>query len=146
MANIQSKDDLLRELNYKLVAEIDKLRKENAEILKLKKKYTEIETENIELKAKNMKVKADNAEGRDKFSSLQLISNLSTVNSYNTPISLEDKMINDLPLVESEKVDVVQLSHDFKTVNDQDESKTRSSASPTKLLLNQKIPYNQKAK
>lgn len=127
MANIQSKDDLLRELNYKLVAEVDKLRKENAEISELKKKCTEIETENIELKAENMKVKADNAklkqtlkeheiritnleqrdkektvtnvsqqaERRDEFLSLQLISDLSTVNSNNIPVSSEDKTIDE---------------------------------------------------
>ncbi|CAG8744283.1 22839_t:CDS:2 [Cetraspora pellucida] len=93
MANTQSKDDSLRELNYKLVAEIDKLRKENAEIPELKKKCTEIETENIELKAENMKIKADNA--KDEFSSLQLISDLSTVNSNNIPVSSEVKTIDE---------------------------------------------------
>ncbi|CAG8615491.1 14172_t:CDS:1, partial [Cetraspora pellucida] len=50
MANIQSKDDLLRELNYKLVAKIDKLRKENAKIPELKKKCAKIKAENIKLK------------------------------------------------------------------------------------------------
>ena len=35
------------------------------------------------------------AERRDEFSSLQLISDLSTVNSNNTPISSEDKTIDE---------------------------------------------------
>ncbi|CAG8636205.1 10004_t:CDS:1, partial [Cetraspora pellucida] len=61
MENTQFKDDLLRELNYKLVAEVDKLRKENAEISELKQKYVEIEFKNIEFKAENMKVKVDHA-------------------------------------------------------------------------------------
>ncbi|CAG8560545.1 7955_t:CDS:2 [Ambispora gerdemannii] len=49
-----SKIDSLKELNSKLLAEITNLRKENAEIPELRKKFSEVEAENNELKAENV--------------------------------------------------------------------------------------------
>ncbi|CAG8501489.1 4703_t:CDS:2 [Cetraspora pellucida] len=51
MSNAQS-IDLLRELNAKLLTEIAKLRKKNAEIPDLRRKFAEIEAEKIELNSK----------------------------------------------------------------------------------------------
>src|SRR4051812_15173146 len=51
LSNMQSIDSL-RELNAKLLAEIAELRKENAEIPDLKRKFAEIESEKVELKAR----------------------------------------------------------------------------------------------
>ncbi|RHZ74597.1 hypothetical protein Glove_220g4 [Diversispora epigaea] len=50
MTNSQSKIDLLEEQNSKLVLQVDELRK----------KFAEIEAENIKVKAENAKVKAEN--------------------------------------------------------------------------------------
>jgi hypothetical protein len=51
MSNAQSNDSL-RQLNAKLLAEISELKKENAEIPDLKRKFAEIESEKVELKAR----------------------------------------------------------------------------------------------
>ncbi|CAG8641958.1 245_t:CDS:2, partial [Ambispora gerdemannii] len=45
--------EALRELNSKLTSQIVELRKENAEISELRKKFSEAEAKNIELKAEN---------------------------------------------------------------------------------------------
>ncbi|CAG8702966.1 4212_t:CDS:2 [Cetraspora pellucida] len=91
MANIQSKDDLLKELNYKLVAEIDKLRKKNAEIPELKKKCVEIEAENIKLK-QIIKENA-NTELKDRVMKLEQIQILVTINDQNTSSTKDKKSI-----------------------------------------------------
>src|SRR6185437_12447643 len=52
MENTQSTIDSLRELNSRLVSQIDKLRY----------KFAEVEAENIKLKAENEKVKAENTD------------------------------------------------------------------------------------
>ena len=51
MPNAQSNDSL-KELNAKLLAEISELKKENAWIPDLKRKFAEIESEKVELKAR----------------------------------------------------------------------------------------------
>ncbi|RIB21191.1 hypothetical protein C2G38_1125416 [Gigaspora rosea] len=114
MANIQSKDDLLRELNYKLVAEIDKLRKENAEIPELKKKCAEIEAENIKLKqiieenavlkirfeelekkhqTDTTKLTAENTELKDRVTKLEQIQTLVTISDQNASSTKDKKSI-----------------------------------------------------
>ncbi|RHZ67209.1 hypothetical protein Glove_302g50 [Diversispora epigaea] len=53
MQKTQSTIDSLKELNSRLVVEIDKLRKENVEIPELRKKFAEVEAKKAELEAKN---------------------------------------------------------------------------------------------
>ncbi|CAG8728049.1 7834_t:CDS:2, partial [Cetraspora pellucida] len=69
--------DLLRELNYKLVAEIAKLRKENTEIPELREKllrFAEVEAENARLKQiieENARRNAENAELKSRVGELE---------------------------------------------------------------------------
>ncbi|CAG8557594.1 10026_t:CDS:2 [Cetraspora pellucida] len=91
MTNIQSKGDLLRELNYKLVTKIDKLRKENAEIPELKKKCAEIEAENIKLK--QIIEENANTELKDRVMKLEQIQTQVTINDQNASSTKNKKSI-----------------------------------------------------
>ncbi|GBC01593.1 hypothetical protein RclHR1_04250009 [Rhizophagus clarus] len=68
----------LRELNVKLLAEIAKLKKENAEILKLKEKllkFAKVETENTRLKQiieKNARHDSENVKLKSRVSKLEV--------------------------------------------------------------------------
>ena len=55
MVNTQSKIESLEEQISKLVAENDKLSRENAEISELRKKFADVEIEDTRIKAENMK-------------------------------------------------------------------------------------------
>ncbi|RHZ74198.1 hypothetical protein Glove_227g120 [Diversispora epigaea] len=57
MSNDQLTINTLKELNSRFVSEITKLRKENVEILELKKKFSKVEAENIKLRVENVKLK-----------------------------------------------------------------------------------------
>ncbi|RHZ83005.1 hypothetical protein Glove_101g2 [Diversispora epigaea] len=71
MASTQSAIETLRELNSKHISQIVEPRKENAEIFELKKKFSEVETENIELKAENIKLKQALEEHEFRFIKLE---------------------------------------------------------------------------
>ncbi|CAI2191595.1 680_t:CDS:2, partial [Funneliformis geosporum] len=99
MSNDQLTINTLRELNSRLASEITELRKENAEIPELRKKFSEVEAENNELKAENNNfiVKLDDdAKGIDQ-SSVNTIS-IKMKNSNDTPVSnISDNISNVAP-------------------------------------------------
>ncbi|KAF0561131.1 zinc finger bed domain-containing protein 1-like [Gigaspora margarita] len=71
MSNDQLTINTLRELNSRLASEITELRKENAEISELRKKFSKVEAENIELKAEKVKLKQALKEHESKFVKLE---------------------------------------------------------------------------
>ncbi|RHZ46240.1 hypothetical protein Glove_628g18 [Diversispora epigaea] len=71
MENTQSKINLLEEQNSKLLAEITNLKKENAEIPELRKKFAEVEAENAKVKAENTKLKQTLEEHESRFTKLE---------------------------------------------------------------------------
>ncbi|RHZ84365.1 hypothetical protein Glove_82g23 [Diversispora epigaea] len=71
MTNDQVTINTLRELNSRLASEITELRKENAEIPELRKKFSEVEAENIELKTENVKLKQALEEHESRFAKLE---------------------------------------------------------------------------
>ncbi|RIB07433.1 hypothetical protein C2G38_2214457 [Gigaspora rosea] len=58
-------------MQLRLASEITELRKENAKIPELRKKFSKVETENIELKTKNVKLKQILEEHESRFVKLE---------------------------------------------------------------------------
>ncbi|RHZ72313.1 hypothetical protein Glove_243g8 [Diversispora epigaea] len=71
MSNDQLTINTLRELNSRFASEITELRKENAEIPEFRKKFSEVEAENIKLKAENIKLKQALEERESRFVKLE---------------------------------------------------------------------------
>ncbi|CAG8649174.1 1747_t:CDS:2, partial [Gigaspora rosea] len=115
MTSAQSTIDSLKELNSRLVSEIDKLRK----------KFAEVEAENIELKAENVKVKAENTE----------------IKADNSPIN--SSSIPEQIVLQSEDAPASDISDNASNSDVCQEPLTRCPASPIhtepKLLEDKKI-------
>ncbi|CAG8788754.1 19057_t:CDS:2, partial [Gigaspora rosea] len=103
--------DLLKELNFKLLAEITELRKENAKIPELRKKFAKIEAENTKLKqaieenavlkirfeelekkhkTDTTKLTTENIKLKDRVTKLEQIQTLVTISDQNAS-SIKDK-------------------------------------------------------